>query len=92
MSKAWRRQIFDAGSWKKFEDVRLLFGVQSEMWTSSGPIGTFLLLEIRLSDCGTTSPSDFKERLVKSAKLLRLQKKQIYDTEDGMWGEPIRTF
>ena len=43
-------------------------------------------------DCGSTLPSDIKERLVKSAKLLRWQKKQTDDTEDGMWSEPIRTF
>ena len=72
--------------------MRLLSGVQSEMWTSSGPIGTFLLLEILLLDCGTTSPSNIKERLVKSAKMLRWHKKKIDDTEDGMWNEPIKTF
>ena len=88
MEADFRRRVPEEG----FEDVRLLSSVQSQMWTSSGPIGTFLLLKILLLDCGTTSPSDIKERLVKSAKLLRWKKKQIDDTEDGMWNEPIRTF
>ena len=80
------------GLGRRFEDLRLLSGVQSEMWTSNGPIGTCLILEILLLDNGTTSPSDIKERLVKSAKLLRWKKKQIDDTEYGMWSEPITTF
>ena len=80
------------GPGRRFEDVRLLSGVQSEMRTSSGPIGAFLLLEILLLDCETTWPTDIKERLVKSAKLLKWQKKQIDETEYGMWSEPIITF
>ena len=45
-----------------------------------------------LLDCRVIAPSDLKKFLVQRVKLLRWEKKQIDEMENGAWIELIRTF